>query len=116
MPTAVPTDEPAEGFSGINDSTNPETPEGEPARSEVTPAPKEVEAETAMERVLMRPQPSTDSKPKNRIKRIEDKGTRVTVLEKGILNNGEEWYKVKYNGEIGYIKAELINLIGDPEQ
>ncbi len=113
MPTAVPTDEPAEGFSGINDSTNPETPEGEPARSEVTPAPKEVEAETAMEKVLMRPQPSTDNIPKIRIK---DKGTRVTVLEMGIWDNGEEWYKVKYGDDIGYIKAILINLIGDPEQ
>lgn len=91
----------------------------EPVKEEIPAEPAEIETpEPEVEAVVngvetalnIRKKP--EIKPNNQIG-IVGKGTKIIVVnpEKPVKKNGEEWYKVKLNGEPGYAMKKYIKVI-----
>lgn len=82
----------------IEETEEPKQPEGDLSQSHVNKSD-----------VNMRSEPSQHS---DRIAKLQN-GENVEVIARVVNANGEAWYAVIYQGSEGFIRADLVNAIGD---
>lgn len=82
----------------VEETEEPKQPEGDLSQSHVNKSD-----------VNMRSQPSQHS---DRIAKLQN-GENVEVVARVVNADGEAWYAVIYQGREGFIRADLVNAIGD---
>ena len=92
------------------------TPTAEPTATPVptaTPAPQElrVYARVISDGTPLRGNPDANAY----LQTILNKETVVYIFQSQIATNGMTWYLVQYSGQWGYIRADLVRLMGEQE-
>ena len=109
-PTAEPTEEPTP--EPTEEPTEEPTAEPTPVPTE-TPAPVRlgVYARVLNDTTPLRGNPNANAYLQN----ILDQETVVYVFQSQMSEDGMTWYLVQYNGQWGYIRADLVRVMGEQE-